>query len=413
MPSVIPNIDENPPLFSPLRPDSEAEASLIIGRMLAASPARFISNHADLRELIIHLLDQPRVAVDTESNSLFAYHEKVCLIQFSTPESDYLVDPLAGLDLGCLAEVFSRPIPRKVFHAAEYDLLCLSRDFGFRVEGLFDTMLAARALGFRQTGLGAILKSEFGLDLDKRWQRANWGIRPLPEAQARYAQLDTHYLLALRDHLFAQLNERGFVAEVEEECARLAHACAQPPAAPAPSGFWKIRGAFELGHQERAILYQLYLWREELARGLDRPPFKVLSQKILTDIAQAHPSSLEELRHVPGVTPGQTARWGPEILQAVREGRRAPVPRPPRGSERNELTVARHEALHRWRKERAAARGVESDVILSREVLWRIAERGPCSLEELAAVEGLGPSRLRCYGEEILQVLANSDPLHT
>jgi predicted dehydrogenase len=101
-----------------------------------------------------------------------------------------------------------------------------------------------------------------------------------------------------------------------------------------------------------------------------------------------------------------------DFIDAVREGRQAPVPRPPRASERNGPAVARHDALHRWRKERAAARGVESDVILSREVLWRIAERGPCSLEELAAVEGLGPSRLRCYGEEILQVLANSDRLH-
>ena len=377
--------------------------------MPAADPACLISNPADLQQLIIHLLDQPRVAVDTESNSLFAYQERVCLIQFSTQKSDYLVDPLAGLEMGDLAEVFSRVTPQKIFHAAEYDLHCLSRDFGFLVEGLFDTMLAARALGFRQTGLGAILKSEFGLDLDKRWQRANWGIRPLPEDQARYAQLDTHYLLALQDHLLARLRERDLVEEVEEECARLAHACAQPPKPPTASGFWKLRGAHELDHQERAVFYQLYLWREELARQLDRPPFKVLSQKILMDIARAHPTSMEQLRKVPGVTPGQAARWGSEILQAAREAKRAAVPRPPRANERDEAALARQEALHKWRKDRAAARGVESDVILSREVLWRIAERGPCSLEELASVDGLGPSRLRCYGEEILKILADLD----
>lgn len=379
--------------------------------MLPASPAQFISNGADLHELILRLLDQPRIAVDTESNSLFAYRERVCLIQFSTSESDYLVDPLTAMDLAPLGEVFSRPVPQKVFHAAEYDLLCLSRDYRFEVEGLFDTMLAARALGFRQTGLGAILKSELGVDLDKRWQRANWGIRPLPDDQARYAQLDTHYLLALRDHLVARLSERGLVEEVEEECGRLARACLQPPASSPSNGFWRLRGAFELVAQDRAILYQLYLCREELARRLDRPPFKVLSQKVLTEIARLHPSSLEELRKVPGVTQVQIARWGDEILRAVREGLQAGVPHPPRAGERNEPAIARHEALRKWRKERAAARGVESDVILSREVLWRIAERGPCSLEELATVEGLGPSRLRCYGEEIMHVLADLDRL--
>lgn len=229
----------------------------------------------------------------------------------------------------------------------------------------------------------------------------------MPEAQARYAQMDTHYLLALHDHLGARLTELGLLEEVEEECARLARACAQPFSASGSNGFWKLRGAFALGQQERTILYQLYLWREELARELDRPPFKVLSQKVLTDIAQAHPNCLEDLRRVPGVTPAQAARWGTKILHAIRQGQKSPIPRPPRASDRNELAVARHDALHRWRKERAAARGVESDVILSREVLWRIAERGPCCLEELAAVEGMGPSRLRRYGQEILQVLAS------
>jgi ribonuclease D len=379
--------------------------------MPSTVPARLITQRADLQELILRLLDQARIAVDTESNSLFAYRERVCLIQFSTPESDYLVDPLADLELAPLEPIFSRPRPQKVFHAAEYDLLCLFRDFGFLVKGLFDTMLAARALGIRQTGLGAVLKSEFGVDLDKRWQRSNWGIRPLPEDQMRYAQADTHYLLALQDILARRLKERGLLEEVEEECARLSQACLQVPTNPSADGFWRLRGAFELLPQERAILYQLYLFRENLARELDRPPFKILPQKVLTQVAQTGPGSLEELRAVPGVTPGQAARWGAGILKAVRIGRNAPIPSPPQGARKNWPAIARHEALRRWRKQRAAARGVESDVILSREVLWRIAEQAPGTLEELAAVEGLGPSRFRCYGEEIMRVLADLDRL--
>src|SRR5512135_2846081 len=84
-----------------------------------------------LQQMVVDLANQPRVAVDTESNSLHAYREQVCLIQFSTPRTDYVVDPLAFDDLSSLGPLFSNPAIEKVFHAAEYDLICLRRDFGF------------------------------------------------------------------------------------------------------------------------------------------------------------------------------------------------------------------------------------------------------------------------------------------
>ena len=147
------------------------------------------------------LLSQAQVAVDTESNSLFAYREQVCLVQFSTAEKDYLLDSLALQDLRCLEPLFSSPAIEKVFHAAEYDLICLRRDFGFTFANLFDTMVAARILGRDGVGLGAMLEAEFGLHLDKRYQRANWGERPLKPALLAYARLDSHYLVALRQRL--------------------------------------------------------------------------------------------------------------------------------------------------------------------------------------------------------------------
>jgi ribonuclease D len=139
------------------------------------------------------------VAVDTESNSLFAYREQVCLVQFSTTQADFLVDPLALADLTPLAPLFADPKIEKVFHAAEYDLLCLKRDFGFSFANLFDTMLAGRILGRKEIGLGAMLEAFYGVQADKRHQRANWGQRPLPAPLLEYATLDTHYLIPLRD----------------------------------------------------------------------------------------------------------------------------------------------------------------------------------------------------------------------
>ena len=149
--------------------------------------------------MLRRLASEPRIAVDTESNSLYAYQEKVCLLQVSIPGADYLVDPLASPGLGEMRSIFADPSIEKVLHACEYDVICLRRDFGFQLANLFDTMWAARILGWPRVGLADILKERFDVTLDKRWQRYNWGKRPLPADALAYAQLDTHYLLRLRD----------------------------------------------------------------------------------------------------------------------------------------------------------------------------------------------------------------------
>jgi ribonuclease D len=156
---------------------------------------------AALKRLAGELSAEKVVAVDTESNSLYAYREQVCLIQFSTSTADYLVDSLSLDDLSPLTSFFADSHIEKVFHAAEYDLLCMRRDFGFDFANIFDTMIAADILGRESIGLGALLETEFDVRLEKRYQRANWGQRPLPQHLLSYAQLDTHYLITLRERL--------------------------------------------------------------------------------------------------------------------------------------------------------------------------------------------------------------------
>jgi ribonuclease D len=148
------------------------------------------------------------VALDTESDSLYRYYPKICLIQLSvgarddnsdpTGVVDYLVDPLRLDDLAALGEVLAAPGVEVIMHAAENDMLLLYRNFGFTFPKIFDTQLAARILGWKQVGLAAILEAQFGLVSDKRMQRTNWGKRPLTAEQIAYAQMDTHYLPILR-----------------------------------------------------------------------------------------------------------------------------------------------------------------------------------------------------------------------
>ena len=147
--------------------------------------------------------------MNTESNSLHAYRERVCLIQFSTPATDYLLDPLALPDLSPLTPIFANPKIEKVFHAIEYDIICLKRDFGFEVANIFDTMQATRILGEKQVGLDAILAAKLGIVINKKYQKADWADRPLSPEMLNYARLDTHYLLPLRDILHAELAATG------------------------------------------------------------------------------------------------------------------------------------------------------------------------------------------------------------
>ena len=138
-----------------------------------------ITQPADLAALVARLRQAPAIAVDIEADSFHSYFEKTCLIQFSLPGLDAIVDPLALPDLSPLGPVLAAPASEKVFHAAEYDIICLKRDYGFQCAPIFDTMVAAKVLGWPRVGLASLLAEHFGVQVDKRLQRADWSRRPL------------------------------------------------------------------------------------------------------------------------------------------------------------------------------------------------------------------------------------------
>jgi ribonuclease D len=340
---------------------------------------------------------------------LYAYRERVCLIQLSTRDTDYLVDPLGEVGIEALADLFADPAMEKVFHAAEYDVMCLKRDYGFRFASLFDTMWAARILGWPKVGLGDILTDKFGVQTNKRYQRYNWGKRPLESAAMTYACVDTHYLLPLRQRQRDALVQCGRWEEAQEVFAQVAETESATHSFD-PADFWRIKGAHKLSRREQAILRELYAWRDREARRKNAPPFKVLGNQTLVTLATIRPRSASDLSGIRGLRPHHVNRYGDGILRAVKLGLRSktpdPPPRPPRRS-RGERE--RYNALRNWRKQVAAQRGVEPDVVLGNSVLWALAERKPSSPAELGQVEGLGPWKRRHYGPGILRSLGGLD----
>jgi ribonuclease D len=372
-------------------------------------PPILVADDASLGRLADALASCPVVAVDTESNSLHAYREQVCLIQFSTPTADYIVDPIALPDLTPLAPFFANPEQQKVFHGAEYDLLCLRRDYGFTFTNVFDTMSAARTLGWPQVGLAAILGTQFGVTMNKKYQRADWKRRPLTAELLDYARLDTHYLVALRGKQLQALTDAGHWVEAQEEFERIARPRGDGAnAVPAPPAFWRVKGARDLTPAEAAVLQALFAYREQQAERMDRPPFKVMGEAALLELARRAPRRIEDLQGVPGLTPEQSRRHAHAVLQAVQQGLHSPVPRAPEEVRESDAVLDRYDLLHTWRKDRARARGVESDVILPRTALWDLARRPPRTHGELADIADFGPWRRAAYGEEILALLSGA-----
>lgn len=367
-------------------------------------PPVLIQDQESLEKLIPELAKQERIGIDTESNSLYAYSEQVCLIQISTPTEDYLVDPLKISDPSPLAAVLEDSSVEKILHGAEYDVICLRRDFSFQINNLFDTRVALRTLGRQKTGLADILKNEFGARVNKRFQRANWGKRPLPDEQLHYARMDTHYLIPLRDKLAEELRESGRWGEAYEENQRLTH-IPMPDNGFDPDGFWGISHSHKLSGRGRAILRELYLMRDRFARSMDRPPFKVLGNKTLLEISNQAPRSMRDLEPLHGMTSGQIRRYGDEILKAVQRGINAKPPSKPRHPRADDAVVARNKCLLEWRKQRARSRKVESDVVLSRDIVWEIASTDPQNLKQLEEIMKDLPRRFSMYGQDIINRL--------
>jgi ribonuclease D len=364
----------------------------------------WIDRPAALQRLVETLSKQSLIAVDTESNSLFAYREQVCLIQFSTENEDFLVDPLLMDDLSPLGPIFANPAIEKIFHAAEYDLICLKRDFGFEFVNLFDTMLAARILGKSTLGLGSMLEESFGLQVDKRLQRANWAKRPLSTAMLTYASMDTHYLIQLRNMLKPQLIQMNRWDLAEEDFRRMTRV----PAGSHENGSancWRISGSQDLTPRQAAVLMELCVFRDERARASDLPPFRVLPNQTLLELAQVMPRKRGELNNIFGLSPKLIDRFGPGILEAVERGIVGPPAYRPPTHRVNDEVLWRLESLRNWRKVTARGMGVESDVILPREMVEAIATANPRSLDALHPILADLPWRFNNFGRQIVDLL--------
>ncbi len=367
-----------------------------------------IETNQRLKQVCALLQQEAELALDLEADSLHHYQEKVCLLQLSSRNETWLIDPLLVSDLTPLAELLADVGRLTVLHGGDYDIRSLHRDFGITVARMFDTMIAAQFTGAREFGLAALLRDAYSIELDKRYQKADWSRRPLTAEMADYAADDTAHLLPLADQLRRRLQLLGRTEWVAEECALVAgNRVAEKVESPL---FLNCKGAGKLKPRSLAILEELLRFRDQQARELDRPAFKVLSAETLLKIAELQPGSVRDMHGISGLTPRLLARYGEQLLAAVRHGAALPadrLPRYPRSKgEPNPGIKARIGRLKQWREGISSRMELASGLLAPNWLLERIAEQQPVDLEQLGAVQGIRRWQASLWGAEMLELLA-------
>ena len=350
-----------------------------------------VTDGGRFRRVIRQVSRERRIGFDLESNGFFRYPERICLIQLSTSERVYLIDPLAIEDMSPLGEVLADPAVETVLHSGDHDIRSLDRDWGFHVGNLFDTSIASAFVGSERLGLASTLQDFMGVTIpkEKKIQRSDWSIRPLSDVALTYAAEDVRHLLGLRDRLGDELQALGRVGWAKEECDRLAKVRYDPP--DPDLAIFGVKGSRDLDGRGLAILKALMEFREGHALRLGRPHFRVISDAALVSLAAKPNANLRELSGFGMFGRGRLARG---IRDAVKRGKAAePLQRPrqPRGRRLSRADrKAANERLDRlkaWRVEHAKRLSLAPALIWPMAGLQRLASF-PDDLEtELEAPE--------------------------
>jgi len=260
------------------------------------------------------------IAVDAERASGFRYGHRAFLVQFRRQGAGtVLIDPVACPDLSALDTALADT--EAVLHAASQDLPCLA-ELGYRPRRLFDTETAGRLLGCPRVGLATMVESMLGLGLEKTHSAADWSTRPLPTEWLRYAALDVEVLVELRDVLAERLTQEGKIDWARQEFVAELNATPAPPRADPwrrTSGIHRVRTRRSL-----AVVRELWLERDKIARGRDLSPTKVLPDSAIIEAARAMPTGPDELTAIAGFSGRNARRHQSEWLRAIGRARAQP-----------------------------------------------------------------------------------------
>jgi len=330
-------------------------------------------DHPDaMRAVLTELLPIPSLALDLEmENSYRRYGLHIALIQVSTPErKNYIFDPLSGIDIRLLGALLTNRKTELIVHDADFDKRSCYQVYRWELNHVFDTKIAAQLCGFRQFGLGNLLKDLLHIHVDKKFQTFDWLKRPLRKDALDYAARDTASLHELKAILVRRLTELGRLAWAREEFLRLETI---EPAQPAMPMHYRIKKSSLLSARQLAILCSLAAFRDKVARRLNRPVHYVMRDPVLLQLSTQPPENEHDLRSIGGMHPVMYRKESiQEFLQAVRDGKAAPEDMHPLRHQRPPTKAGysqRLKAMQDWRREAAVPLDLEPHLLLPNDIL--------------------------------------------
>jgi ribonuclease D len=367
-----------------------------------------VETEDELKSLGDMLSSVRSIAVDLEADSMFHFREKVCLVQIGTENSVYIIDPLSTPDLSSLKPVFFDSGIQKVFHGADYDVRSLYRDFGIEINNLFDTEIASRFLCIKETGLDAVIKKRFGIELDKRFQKKDWSQRPLSDEMLEYAAFDVVFLIQLAGELQQKLSSVGRLEWVLEECRNLS--MVRPQENTDEPFFKRFKGAGRLDRRSLAILEGLLKFRFEMAEKRDRPLFKILGNESIMRIVQIRPDNHERLFESRLLSVRQLNMYGEDLVKIVREAMMLPddmLPRYPRTRTEPQSPglPQRVKRLKTWRDAVADKMAIDPPLLLKNAVITTIAVKMPKTCNDLSCIPEIKEWQIKLIGNDLIRFL--------
>ncbi len=341
------------------------------------------------------------IALDSESNSMFVYQERVCLVQLNVDGKLYVIDPLVSDDpkafLAPLKVVLEDADKPCFLHGGEYDVACFKREFDISLRGVFDSQQAASFLGWERSGYGSVVEVVCGVRLAKAHSQYNWATRPLAQDALGYALDDVVYLPRVAEQLEAEIA----TADLEDELAEANRAVMDAPIH--VGGFtaekiYRVKGMRTLASDGQRRLFAVYKWRDECARELDFPPGRLFNDRAMVKLIQVDPKNSNELRRL-GVN-GRLSRFADSLLATLRQARQNPpaMPSVPQNPPPSPAEKACGERLKKWRRKEAERRDVPLQVVLPARALVTLQSEGAGELEKIPQ---LGKKRITLYGDEL------------
>lgn len=335
---------------------------------------RFVDSSEALQQLLgdLESAGVTRCAVDTEADSLHSYKEKLCLVQMNAGGILAIIDPLA-LEENDLLQLLDFISEREIWmHGADFDMTLMQRTFSRVPERILDTQLAARLIGADKFGLANLIDSHFGVSLSKSSQKADWGARPLKDKLLRYAFDDVRYLLDLADQLCDQLRTHGRHDWFEEWCLTARqNVLARPERS--PEEIWRINGWGNLERKGLAFLRAIWHWRDGESQIRDCPPFRVMSNQKMLELAEIAGSG-KEVKGAKGLRAAPLRRFQEALAKTQQlPASEYPPKRLRRGGRREEVNAAAYEALRDRRNQRAESLGIDPTIIATRNTLENLS----------------------------------------